>query len=394
MKRDLVVFGEDWGSHPSSTQHLIKRLRQQRKVVWVNSIGLRRPRLSWHDAKRLVAKVGAMFNTSHPVTTLEEMAIIHPRVLPLPGNPMARGVNRQLLEKSVRDKMQQVGIEKPILWISLPTAVDMVGRLAEHAAVYYCGDDFSALAGVDHEPVARLEAELVERVDLILAASPTLLGKFPQHKTRLLAHGVDCAHFSQAAPRPQDLPQGKPIAGFYGNLADWIDLELLVATAKRLPHWNFVLVGPVNTDVGVLAMLENVHLLGEKPHAVLPAYVQHWHVSLMPFKDTAQIRASNPLKLREYLAVGKPIVSTEFPALDGYRDLLVVATQAEEFARAIENASINLPAWAADGELEDHINSWQEVTTLDELSAMRRQRVAGETWEIRAEEVSAMLDAL
>jgi glycosyltransferase involved in cell wall biosynthesis len=162
------------------------------------------------------------------------------------------------------------------------------------------------------------------------------------------------------------------VAGFYGALAPWIDLDLVAATARLLPHWRFLMIGPVQADVATLAALPNVTLLGPRPHAALPGYAQHWTAGLIPFRDTPQIRACNPLKLREYLAAGRPVVATPFPALAPYAAEAMVATDAAGFAAALE---------AAQGD-----------TAL--RAASRRALVAGETWASRAAEARGWIDGL
>jgi len=374
---DLVVFGEDWGGHPSSTQHLVRCLAGRRRVIWVNSIGLRRPRLDRADLVRIWRKLVAMLRRKSPShdparSTAEGPLVIDPRAVPLPGNPLARAINRGLLRHLLRDATKRAGVDRPVLWLSLPTAVDAIGSAGERAVVYYCGDDFAALDGVNHGPIARLEQELVERADLVLAASPVLAARFPAHKTRLVEHGADVELFSTPTVRAGDLPQDRPVAGFYGSLSAWLDLELLAATAARMPHWAFVLIGPTKTDLGPLAGLDNIRLFGPRDHARLPAYAQHWDAALLPFRDTAQIRACNPLKLREYLAAGRPVIATDFPALDGYRDLVRTVDSATSLTAALEEAR-------AEGLAR---------------SAERRERVADQSWTVRAGQVAAWIDTL
>jgi len=338
-ERPIVVSGEDWGRHPSSTQHLIGRLGKTRDILWINSMGLRRPKLNKADLRRIVQKLlgSSSVAADKPIEhALPKPHIFEPRTLPLPGNPIARWYNRRILSAQIRKACHAHNIRKPILWISLPVAVDLIGQLDEFVVVYYCGDDFGGLAGVDHAPVIKLEQELVAKADLILAASDNLAMKFPAEKTRVLAHGVDFELFSNAAPRADDLPEGKPIAGFYGSISDWVDVTLLSALARARPDWNFCLVGDIRTDVTLLAACDNVHFLRPKPHHELPGYVQHWEVAMLPFHDNAQIRACNPLKLREYLASGTAVVSTNFPALTPYKDLLTVANTLDEFSQALD----------------------------------------------------------
>jgi len=372
--RDLIVFGEDWGALPSSTQHLIGHLSQSRKVLWVNSIGLRRPTLSWRDMKRVWQKLSAPQQAkAAPVINQlpANLQVVNPLTLPAPRSQIERHVANTLLGRQLRPIIKQARLNNPILWTSLPTAVDMAEHLDTSSLVYYCGDDFSALAGVDHHTVAKREAELLQRADLVLAASEQLASRFPSANTQLLPHGVDYHLFSQPAERAIDLPNdGRPIAGFYGSLSEWLDIELLQATIQQLPNWHFVFIGKAVIDISTLQALPNTHFLGERAHHQLPGYVQHWNASLLPFRDNAQIRACNPLKLREYLAAGRPVISTPFPALRPYQSLLQTVNNADDMVNALQRT----------------LQQWK--------SPAQQQAVLHHTWQARAEQLSNWLDAL
>jgi hypothetical protein len=338
----LVVFGEDWGGHPSSTQHLMTHLSRDWRILWVDSLGLRRPRLTARDAGRAFSKGCARFTqrSNRYEEANAPFPVIAPLALPFPGSKIARGLNSQLLARRLCPILEAETMRRPILWMSLPTAVAAAGRLGERAIVYYCGDDFGALEGVDHEAVARLENELAFRADLVIAASASLAARFPSRKTIHVPHGVDFDLFSKPAPRAPDLPEGRPVAGYYGSIAGWVDLDAVAAAARQLPHWDFIFIGPVKTDIRPAAKLRNIKFLGPRPHAALPSYAQHWTVSLIPFRDNAQIQACNPLKLREYLAAGRPIASaTSFPALTPYAPYVTVASAPADYAQAILKAS-------------------------------------------------------
>lgn len=376
MSAPLLVFGEDWGAHPSATQHLVSRLAAERSVLWVNSIGLRRPRLDARDLARLLAKARAVTGRapSRPASIPEPEGprparILSPLAIPWPGSNLAEAVNRRLIGRQVRRVMAEMGMERPILWASLPSAVSVVGALGERAVVYYCGDDFGALTGVDHAPVLEMEARLAACADLIVAASAPLAERFAGRNVLLLPHGVDYDLFATPCARPADLPEG-PVAGFYGSVSDWLDIGMLVRAAQALPDWRFVFIGPVQTDVSPLAGLPNVRFLGPRPHTALPGYVQHWDVALIPFRDTPQIRACNPLKLREYLASGTPVAATRFPALTPYEGLVHAIDPGGDLTPAIRAAA------------QDH----------DGIA--RKAAVAAEGWDARAARLSAALDAL
>jgi glycosyltransferase involved in cell wall biosynthesis len=379
MSRDLVVFAEDWGRHPASTEHLVRRLAKTRKVLWMNSVGLRRPRFSLRDATRALSKFKQLMapaetrhnGDSHGQSyTPPSLTVIAPHAIPAPGNVVASALNRRLLSRQVQGHMRSNGIEKPVLWVTLPSAWPVVGTLNEYAVVYYCADDFGSLAGVDHGPILEMEKKLAARADLIIVVSDLLAKKFPSGKTIVVPHGVDFDVFTTPVPRADDLPVGRKIAGFYGSLPHWVDPELITRTAAAMPDWLFVFVGGGTLfDDGTAP--ENTLFLGSRPHAELPRYVQHWDVSMLPYRDCEPLRAGNPLKLREYLAAGTPIASVDFPSLAPYRDIVSLAAGPSDFANAIRAA-------AGDGARNN----------------LRQKAVASNTWEARAADVDVALEAL
>lgn len=396
----MVMFGEDWGSHPSSSQYLARELSKYHNITWVNSIGLRAPRFTLSDAGRVINKLRAVLNFSgdkvtdnaHEVSSWKP-DVVNPLAIPFHGQAWARWLNQKIITNKLFDVFKKnnsldLAQEKPILWISLPSAEPLLGKINECFSIYYCGDDFSSLEGVDHDVMDALEKELVEKVDLILVASETLSKKFPKDKTVFIPHGVADYFFEAPDARPKDLPAG-PVAGFYGSLSGWVDQQLLIRTARKMPHWSFVIIGPQRCFVEHLRREPNIHLLGEKDHKELPNYVHHWQVSLLPFKNNAQIRACNPLKLREYLAVGTPIVSTEFPALAPYKDWITVANK-NDFCEAIESAAAELPkakemmSDSSNIDFFSAIELWSDVDEICRVHQHRASQVGGHSWQARA----------
>lgn len=367
MARDLIVFAEDWGGLPSSTQHLIKHLFKTRKILWVNSIGLRKPRLNLTDVRRAWHKASQFIKQNTETDTgaaNEQFKVLSPISLPAPESKVARSLASWMLLKQVKPVIDSMGLHDPVLWLSLPTAVDLQKALPELPSVYYCGDDFSGLAGVDHRTVVEHEKELVEVCDLVVAASEPLKNKFPQSKTELLSHGVDLTLFSTRAPRAMDLPDnGRPTAGFYGSLSQWLDQELLAKVIATRCDWNFVFIGTEQVDLSRLKQFSNTFFLGPKPHEKLPSYSQHWDASLLPFVDNAQIRSCNPLKLKEYIAAGRPIIATQFPAVTSLQKDLHVVASAHEFEKTLNDIrqqlthkvvplqTISQDSWAAKAQL-------------------------------------------
>ncbi len=382
-KRDLVVFGEDWGGLPSSTQHLIRHLAKDRKVLWVNSIGLRSPRFCAHDINRIVKKLGhfiqqSFIKNSKPAETKEfphNIFVIKPLSIPAPSSQFARNISAELLKVQIVPYMKRLALHDPILWSSLPTTSDLAPLLPTTSLVYYCGDDFSGLAGVDNQVVAQHEEKLAENADLVIAASKYLATKFAPHKTHELLHGVDFNLFSQPSARASDLPKrSRPTAGFYGSLSEWLDTDLLLTVIEKLPNWNFVFIGKESVDLSPLKARKNTFFLGPKEHAALPRYSQHWDISLLPFRDNEQIRACNPLKLLEYLAVGKPIIATRFPAAEYHKGIIQCTNTPDEFITAMKLG--------------------YQAASLPFFSHALQSRIGNNTWEEKSRQVSQWLDAL
>jgi len=384
--RDLIVFGEDWGGLPSSTQHLISHLSKDRRVLWVNSIGLRQPRFTVGDLKRSLKKLfsrkfiasnnNGFFARIPPKNTSDigeenNFIVINPKTLPAPKSKFFRLISRILLELQIKPIIKRMELRSPILWISLPTAIDFLGHLGESSLVYYCGDDFKSLSGVDHETVSKRESETLEKANLVMTSSKTLFSEFPKNKTNFLPHGVDFDLFSTPAPIADDLPKdGKPIAGFYGSISEWFDVDIMKKVIHYLPTWNFVFIGKIEIDVSSISSLNNTFFLGPKSHHLLPSYSQHWTVSLLPFVKNQQIDACNPLKLREYLATGTPIVSTNFPAIQEYKNVVNVVNSSYDMVDAIENS------------------------LFDNNKDIRKMSVSNQTWTYRSKQVSTWLNSL
>ncbi|CAH1521035.1 Glycosyltransferase SypN [Vibrio owensii] len=341
---DIVVFGEDFGGLPSSTQHLIKHLANNHRILWVNSIGLRQPKFTPKDAKRLVTKLTGSVKQQDKVQTpfgREEDANIHTITLltiPAPKSKWARSVATKMMKHQLSKKLNALGFQHAVFWTSLPTAVDICREMSTKGIVYYCGDDFGALAGVDHQTVLEHEADLIDSADLILAASDKLASEFPQEKTVTLPHGVDFSLFSEPAAKAQDMPNnGRKVLGFYGSLSEWLDYRLIEHVADKAPDWDLVFIGPNEFPHNPLPQRSNIHYLGPRAHQDLPSYSQHWDASWLPFVDNAQIQACNPLKLLEYLATGTPVISTAFPALKPYQHMLHVVVDVDDVCASLNH---------------------------------------------------------
>jgi glycosyltransferase involved in cell wall biosynthesis len=277
--------------------------------------------------------------------------VLTPLVVPLPGSSHARDLNRRLLVFQIRRVLRKISDGPVQFWSFTPDVAYLLGNFGETKIVYYCVDDHSQFTGYDPEQVLRDEEDLCRRSDLVVTTSMALQeAKAPLNpNTILVPHGVDYEHFSRAVT--EDLPVPPDIAGiphprlgFFGLIRDWVDLVLLAEVARRRGDWHFVMIGDSSVGLAPYQHLPNMHFLGRKPYGQLPAYCQQFDVGLIPFKINDLTRAVSPIKFREYLSAGLPVVSTPLPEVRRYGHLAEVAACPTEFEAAIAK-SLASSAW-------------------------------------------------
>ena len=318
----MLCFSHDWTGDPLSKTHLMRLLARENRILWVNSIGYRAPSVSGRDLRRIAQKLRA---AATPVREVEpNLFVLSPLVIPAYGIAAMRRVNRELLRFQVLRAMRKLGFNNVINWVFNPAAAVIAGALDEQMLIYYCVDEYTAFSDVPTESLILLERELLHKAALVIVSADRLLqskkGENPH--TVLVRHGVDHAHFSKALRPETRIPDEianlpRPIIGYFGLMAaDWIDIDLMVRVAKHFSKGSLVLLGKVTTDVSALSALPNVHLLGRKPYADLPAYSKGFDVAILPFPISEVTLNANPLKVREYLAAGLPVVSTAIPEVE------------------------------------------------------------------------------
>ncbi|RLC83947.1 MAG: hypothetical protein DRI37_09650 [Chloroflexi bacterium] len=261
-------------------------------------------------------------------------------------SPAVARLNAALVRRWLGTYLRRLNIPKPILWLYQPEHAPLIGRFEERLVVYHCIDEFTAgTHGRKRQTIAALETEVLHRADVVFANS-TLIYESKQKlnsNTYRIPSGADVEHFVLALDpttpvHPISAAIPHPIAGYVGNINNKLDIRLLAAVAAGLPDWQFVFVGQPysqSVDLRPLRAQPNVHLLGRFPFAEVPALVKGMDVCLLPYADTEFARYRSPLKLYEYLAAGKPIVSTDHPEVREFVQWLEIASTPEDFAAAM-----------------------------------------------------------
>jgi glycosyltransferase involved in cell wall biosynthesis len=317
--RDIICFSHDWTGDPLSKTHLMRLLARDNRVLWVNSIGYRAPRANARDLRRIVQKLKA---ATDPLREVEpNIFVLNPLAIPAWGSTTIRRLNATLLAMQVRRAMRKLGFSRPLGWYFNPAAGVLAGRLGEERIIYYCVDEYTAFSGVASTALAAVERELIDKADDLFVSSERLRSSKRSSKapTVLIRHGVDDELFRRATLPETKVPEALarlkgPIIGYFGLISeDWVDVPLLVHVARRFPQASLVLLGKVAMDVSRLAQEPNVHFLGRQPYESLPAFCRGFDVALIPFPVSEVTLNANPLKAREYLAAGLPVVSTPIP---------------------------------------------------------------------------------
>ncbi|HEV3470704.1 MAG TPA: glycosyltransferase family 1 protein [Pyrinomonadaceae bacterium] len=269
-------------------------------------------------------------------------------IVAVPHLPHQAHAEPSALLRTLLDQLfAEHAVREHVLWYYTPMALDWTRHLAPLAVVYDCMDELSAFKGAPPELRER-EAELFRRADLVFTGGRSLFEakRNQHHAVHAFPSSIDRAHFARAR-RPQADPPDqanvpRPRLGFFGVVDERLDIELLEALARARPLWQFVIVGPVvKIDPGDLPRRPNIHYLGAKPYKELPAYIAGWDVATLLFALNDSTRFISPTKTPEYLAAGKPVVSTPIrDVVRPYGDLglVRVAATPAEFVAAAEEA--------------------------------------------------------
>src|SRR5262245_39983244 len=369
----ILYFGNDWSAdNRTSSHHIATQLASRCRLVYVECPGLRAPGGSKRDAGKLVRKLGACFrgalvsSSGFPVVTLFQ--------LPFHRYRSVRALNQFLARRTVRALMQRYGLRKPVIHMAVPHLSHLIGRVGEQMAVYYCVDDYSAIPGVNVEAVRAMDEEATRKSDLVFVVSETLLRakQAANPNTQLSPHGVDVAHFGAArkpGPVPVDIASlNGSVIGYFGLVEQWMDWEMVGWLAVQRPQWQFVMLGRVGVPQDRLPARPNLHFLGKKPYAELPAYGRRFSAAIIPSRlDHRFAQHASPLKMREYLAMGVPVVAMATPENRKFADVAALAKTREQFLAQLDSAVAR-------------------PITPDEAER-RMARVANQTWEARADAV-------
>jgi glycosyltransferase involved in cell wall biosynthesis len=365
----ILYFGNDWfAENRTSSHHMAERLSRRAPLLYIDCPGIRSPKATARDWRKLWRKLAAALERPRKVG--ENLWHVTLPQIPFRRLPLVDKLNllagRLLLKRALR----RLGSRESISWFVVPHPGGLAGKLGENFIVYYCIDDYASFPGMDVETIQRLDDELTRKADQVFASSARLVERKKGVAKRLAfsPHGVDAELFGQAASPATAVHAvaaglRHPVIGFFGVLGDWINIELLQYLAEQRPDWTFLLIGMISTAIGNLAEMPNVVLPGPQPYRTLPGWAKAFDVAIIPYRQNRQVLNASPLKVREYLATGKSVVSVWTPDIEQFAGHVRIGNTPEEFLGEIERA------------------------LADDSEESRRQRmaaVAPHTWDARA----------
>ena len=345
---DVLCFGgEDWWYHNRghTDMQLMRRFAAKGRVLYVNSIVMQKLNLGQGKKffQRLVRKAKSIFTGLKK--TEEGFWVYSPFSLPVQHIKILKPLNEMLLKLQIKYVTRKIGLKSPVVWVACPPACDMAIKMKKRKLVYQRTDRFEDFPNVDIELVKSFDRKLKENADLTIYVNDALFQDEADQcrKAFYLDHGVDFDMFSgpvKSGSEPSDLKSiPKPRMGFIGSIDDCNpDIDFLGKVAEIMPDILFVTIGREQMDCSAFKARENVWMLGQKQYELVPEYGKRFDVLLLPLKQSKWAEAVNPLKLKEYLAMGKPVVSTPFPELKKYDDLVYVAQTPDTFAGLIREA--------------------------------------------------------
>lgn len=327
----LVVFSHlRWGFVFQRPQHLLTRLAKDFDVVFIEEP------VFVDDEPRL-----------HRAGRFGDVEVLTPHTRERsPGfNDDQAGAMRPLLAEFMASR----GFVNPLVWLYTPMALPLVADLDPRAVIYDCMDDLASFKFAPPELLAREQA-LMELADVVLTGGPSLYEarKDLHANIHCLPSAVDAAHFSPAnldGGSPESTvaeeihrAMGHPRLGFFGVIDERLDIALVEALADARPGWHVVMAGPVvKIDPASLPQRPNLHWIGMQRYEALPHLLSHWDVCLLPFALNEHTRFISPTKTLEYLAAGKPAVSTPIhDVVSLYGSVVRIGATSDEFVAAIE----------------------------------------------------------
>ena len=374
----IICFGSEKWEYPGLQQTVMRLLAKNNRVLYVNPLGTRRISLSPSQFRFYFNRTIRIFshNRAKNKNAFNNIIVCNPWIIPLVYNDIVTKFNRILIRRQFLRLLYRHDFQKYILWLGTPSAFFLIDLFNPELLLYNPVDRYYAFSFVNKRKLRYYEEKIVKRADVNICTSDAIRNDLLPYNENsfVVSHGVDFDHFNSAlldGKIPDDIKGiPKPIIGYFGGICERVNFRLLFRVAKRYPYASIVLIGKKLHDVAGLEKLKNVYLLGYKQFSELPLYLKEFTVCLIPYHVNELMEGVDPIKLREYLCVGKPIVSVDLPEVRKFNEIVYIGKNEDDYVNKIGEA----------------------IEERNESLIKERIRVASESdWLLKIEEISDII---
>jgi glycosyltransferase involved in cell wall biosynthesis len=379
----------DWNFIKQRPQHLAYELSRRHRVVYFYPQTMTKYLRRW-----LTREKGETASASFTRTINERLTLYQPLMLPQRSNVILSRLNKNISRMWLQRLIKKEKLRDFILWINHPHQAGYTSLFPDQLVIYDCMDNWADFnLGRERELIEREERYILSKADAVFASSQLLYDRIKQKREQayLIPNAAEVEHFAQAVnvelTMPADLKNlKKPLIGYVGTVAEWHDMELISFAAKTRADFEFVFIGPIgeNADIGECGELSNIHFLGGKPYEMLPSYLQHVDVCILPFRTGDFAASIDPVKAYEYLAAGKPVVATDMPELRKFGRMIKIAGDESHFVKLLDESLGEIKSgrhnpFTVSGMMKDH--SWEsragEIEDVLSRYGRKAQQAAG-----------------
>lgn len=332
---NIICFGSATWDYPGFQQTVMRKLSEQNKIIFLNSIGTRKINLKIDQFPFYIKRILRLFSAKKGINT--SVLVYDPWVFPTVYSRFINVLNRYLLSTQLNRLIKKNNISEYVLWVGTPTVEPFIDLFKPVMTIYNPVDRFSSFDFVNKEKLKIKEEIIASKCDLILGTSDAIRDDLLPFNSNAISvsHGVDISHFQKvlsAKAIPEDIIHLKrPIIGFFGGLSERLDYTLILEAANMYRDFSFVLIGSKLTNLDEINGIENIYQLGAKDFSELPLYLNQFDVCLIPYKVNELTLAVDPIKLREYLSTGKPVVSVDLPEVRKLQDVVYIGKDKMDF---------------------------------------------------------------
>lgn len=373
--RNIVCFSSARWEYPGLQQTIMRLLSKKNRILFFNSIGTRRISVDYAFFLAVIRRITRAFEGSRD--GCNNIFIYNPRSIPFAYNSLIARLNSVLISRQCRNLIRQLDFSPYILWLGSPMAAPLLDVLEPCLTVYNPVDRYHAFAFVDPDKILALEQKIAEKANVILCTSEAIKNDLlPLNgSTHNVSHGVDFEHFNSALLNdvvPEDIKHMKrPIIGYFGGLSERVNYTIIAGLAAANMDATILLIGPKLANLSEIEKYPNVHILEYKRFDILPQYLKEFDVCLVPYHVNKLMDGVDPIKLKEYFCLGKPVVSTDLPEVRKYDGLVYIGRDEDDFIIKVRAAL-------------------QEKD--DGIKAERIKKAKESDWSIKVEEISVILD--